>query len=358
MRFECISIMIRRMIPNRVKQEIRKILFKNSTEYRLLKRTCGQPRFILLDTPLHGNLGDQAIAIAERKFINEKFPDIPIIEFSHSDCCRYMCEIHAKCSERDTYLIHGGGFIGTLWKNEQETIVHVLKTIRESKIVIFPQTIFFDKTFLGEKMKMEFMQIISKCKNLTIFVRDEKSYAWMRKECENINVKYDLVPDIVTTLDYQKRYVRDNRVLLCLRKDLEKTSKFDVEFIRKIVEGKNYTVEMTDTIVNHNVFPKKRLYVVEKKLEQFNKVALVITDRLHGLIFSAITATPCIAVDNISKKVSGGYRWLEHLDYVKCIEECEINEEMISQMLDMRECIYSQSINSVYYEKIVDALRG
>ena len=58
---------------------------------------------------------------------------------------------------------------------------------------------------------------------------------------------------------------------------------------------------------------------MKKKLAAFSEVKLVITDRLHGMLFSAITHTPCIAIDNLSRKVSGVYEWIKALPYVKII---------------------------------------
>ena len=38
-----------------------------------------------------------------------------------------------------------------------------------------------------------------------------------------------------------------------------------------------------------------------------------VTDRLHGMIFSVVTGTPCIALDNVSGKVRGVHAWIEDL---------------------------------------------
>ena len=60
------------------------------------------------------------------------------------------------------------------------------------------------------------------------------------------------------------------------------------------------------------------LYVYNK-LTEFASASLVITDRLHGLIFSAITNTPCIAFDNLSGKVHGIYHWIEDIPTIRLI---------------------------------------
>ena len=42
---------------------------------------------------------------------------------------------------------------------------------------------------------------------------------------------------------------------------------------------------------------------IEEMLKKYRKCQLVITDRLHGMIFAAITSTPCIALGNYNHKI-------------------------------------------------------
>ena len=55
---------------------------------------------------------------------------------------------------------------------------------------------------------------------------------------------------------------------------------------------------------------------VLRKMQQFANARVVVTDRLHGMIYAAYTGTPCIAFDNVSKKVSGVHKWIQELEYV------------------------------------------
>ena len=47
---------------------------------------------------------------------------------------------------------------------------------------------------------------------------------------------------------------------------------------------------------------ENREQLLKQKIEEFQSAELVITDRLHGMIFSVITGTPCIAFDNLMRK--------------------------------------------------------
>ena len=62
--------------------------------------------------------------------------------------------------------------------------------------------------------------------------------------------------------------------------------------------------------------PAQREAALREKWTQLAGAALVITDRLHGMIFSALTETPCIALDSKSPKLRGCYEWMRKLDYI------------------------------------------
>jgi len=89
------------------------------------------------------------------------------------------------------------------------------------------------------------------------------------------------------------------------------------EKITKVTESAGFETTLISTISPVNVHADERNETLRSKWEEFGQCSLIITDRLHGMIFSAVTGTNCIAFDNISHKVCGGYEWLEKLDYVK-----------------------------------------
>lgn len=61
-------------------------------------------------------------------------------------------------------------------------------------------------------------------------------------------------------------------------------------------------------------------YIFER-LNKISEYKLCITDRLHGLIFSYITNTPCIAFNNLDRKVEGTAKWLENVEWIYMIKE-------------------------------------
>lgn len=65
----------------------------------------------------------------------------------------------------------------------------------------------------------------------------------------------------------------------------------------------------------------------------------MITDRLHGMIFCAITGTNCIVLNSKSPKLRGCYEWIKHLGYIRFVENIDDIESVYNQM-KLHENIY------------------
>lgn len=355
-----LKLLIWKMLGKRFQHNYSLKKIRCKSDFKKLSNWDGNNKaFLLLDTPTHGNRGDQAIVLAERDFLKSRFPEADLWEFTFEECKFCAADIEALTPVNDNIniIIHGGGFIGTLWEPEQENLLHILECFREKKMIIFPQTIFFEDSKKGKEEKERFLDRINACKNITIFTRDKASYQWMENQKFSTSVKYELVPDIVTTLKYDKKMERKREILLCLRQDEEKNcSKNQLKSVEKSIEKVEYEVRYTDTFFPEMIPPSERQQQVQAKLDEFAKSSLVITDRLHGMIFSAITATPCIALDNISRKVSGGYEWIKYLDYVTCVEDGKITEELVREMISKHPCHYDNKPLQEYYKRIEEVL--
>ena len=95
-------------------------------------------------------------------------------------------------------------------------------------------------------------------------------------------------------------------------------------------------------MIEQNISPRRREFFLNKKLDEFAKAEIVITDRLHGMIFATITGTPCIAFDNLSNKVSGVYEWIMDQSYVKCIDFDRCGMEEAEEIVHIHSGKYTQ----------------
>lgn len=286
---------------------------------KLLHLFFAKRKIVLVQTPLHNNIGDQAITLAEYKFLNDNFHKTKIIEVPAKYLQPKIMSLLKICIKKDDLiLIHGGGFLGTLWMNEENTLLMVLNTFYDRHIIIMPQTVYYENDSAGTAELEKSKQFYGRCKKLLVFLREKYSYDYFKQNFEGI--KTFLVPDIVLYFDkYKTQHNIRKNILLCFRNDLEKTQDVS-KYIKQKLSYLNETFLATDMTVNHLVLPHKRTKEVSKKLNEFGNSRLVITDRLHGMIFAAITETPCIVILSKSHKVKGVYQWIKHLDYIKLIE--------------------------------------
>ena len=327
-----------------IKIKLKKMLTRNE------KKTI-----FLIGSPLHGNIGDHAISMAERKLL-ENIKEKTVIEIPgeyYNLCPNY---IKKRVKENDIILITGGGFIGSLWLNEENMVRNVIETFNNNRIIIMPQTVYFENSEEGKRELEVSKSIYEYHPDLWLFVREKRSFMYCKKNLDKIKNIF-LVPDIVTYLDYQSPREKRSGVLFCLRKDKEKV--ISDEKINKIIaelKTKKLDVKNTTTVINKRISMKNRKKVVENKLMEFKKSNLVITDRLHGMIFAAITATPCIAMDNLSGKVKGVYEWFKALGYIKFVTNIDDMINEAKQLMSNKEYNYNNEDFNKQFNIIIKLL--
>lgn len=284
-----------------------------------------------MSTPIHGNLGDQAIVYAEYKFLKQCGIDniIEIDRYAYENCKNAIQRLVKK---NDLIVVCGGGNMGSLWPEEDDIISEIVNTYKMNQIVVFPQTCYYDQSVESKKRLEKNHLIYSGCEGLTIALREEKSYFFFRENFPDI--RCILVPDIVLSLESKMKKQKREDILLCFRNDIEKQMTGEVlENIKKVLESNSLSYRFTDTVVRKYIYRLNRKKSLNAKWREFETAKLVITDRLHGMIFSVITHTPCIAINNVNGKVGHVYsKWLNTLPALVCVEEKSINIALINQI--------------------------
>ncbi|WP_029233693.1 polysaccharide pyruvyl transferase family protein [Butyrivibrio sp. VCB2006] len=331
-----------------------------SLKKKYIKNNFKDLDFVLVCTPRHGNVGDQAITLAEMNFINSRFPKAKWKEIMAYELWRYMDVYKTVISKETVIVVHGGGFLGTIWLNEENLVRLLLQSFPENKVIIMPQTIFYEDSSEGNAELTISQRIYREHQGeITMFLRDKASYDFACENFDGVDNKY-YVPDMVFSLKPELKCIRGNAALMCFRSDREKV--FDnslIDNIKSIVSQKGIMQSDTDTVIGKRVYSRDREDVVESKLVEFAISRFVITDRLHGMIMCAITGTPCLAVDNLSHKVSGGYDWIKKLPYIKVADsKCDIGRE-IDELISIseNEWTYDNSFLNDEYDKIEAELK-
>lgn len=268
---------------------------------------------VFIATPIYGNLGDHAIIRSQIKFVSDQGFGKKIVEVSSSQYLIYKCFLAKIIRDTDVIAIDGGGNMGTLWLNEETKMRDIIRMFPHNQIIIFPQTAYFEETKSGEEELNRSVNIYNAHNNLTIFCRDQNTYQLIQNRMPNVKSYY--VPDIVLYTNDAAIDVRRNGISICMRDDLERINSVNVEkVLSDRFPGKE--LRMISTMYLGKISRKNREPVLFQKWREFSESELVITDRLHGMLFSAITGTPCIAIDNKSHKVKQGYEWIKSLSYI------------------------------------------
>ena len=303
----------------------------------------------LIGVPHHNNLGDNAIAEAEERFIKENFPDCHYYEIEEECVEKKISEIKEKVSDKDIIFYHGGGNMGDEYLYIEEERRKVVEEFANNLIIFFPQTIFFKDRKELEKSK----DIYAKHKKLVIIAREEFSYRIMKKEFKNNKVIK--TPDIVTYLNETKNNEKRESLLCIFRKDVEaKITEEEKSLIHKY--GKKFfnKIEYDDTACGDPIPAEKRLEKLENMFEKYRKAKLVITDRLHGMIFAAITSTPCIALSNYNHKVKYTAKYLADLGYIKYIDDLCNMDAIINELLNTKYEPYDNKKAKEKFNQIIE----
>lgn len=319
--------LFRKILPSNIKQVVNKLVVNRLYAYRFkvsfvkkvqrLRSNYTKLIFIIA-TPRHSNLGDHAIVYAELKLLRDIGLAERVVEISNVDYLNNKNLIRQYILNEDILIIDGGGNMGTLWPAEDDKITEIVDTYSNNVIIIFPQTCFYLPVPESNDRLQRNRKVYQQAKRLIITLRDQASYEF----CVNnfVGVRFICIPDIVlyiNDLEIRKKNHR-NGVLLCFRDDLEKVIS-DLEIMRVInrLKQQGLIYNKTSTLAHNSVSKKHRNSELLKKWDEFSSAKLVITDRLHGMIFAAITGTPCLAIDNLSCKVSGVYNLIPEMRNVR-----------------------------------------
>lgn len=307
----------------------------------------------LVLTPEHGNLGDHAIAQAEKELFSHI--GIKIIEVSGKELRRRR--EHGgltRLMNGRPILVHGGGYLGTLWFNAELLLRDVIKRNPRSNIVLLPNTVYYEDTIYGNEQFAKSVDVYNSHRNLVLYTRERSSYEKTKSVYNDVR----LMPDMVMYMNKCSTGNKRAGCILCLRADHEKTRTEEAEktIIQQVTTLFNGNVTCLDMCKDYSISIADRDKELEKQYNAFKNSELVVTDRLHGMIFSAITGTPCIFIDSKSPKVKGCYEWLKHLDYIRFCEDPSNLSDIYYSMPKGDQC-YDNSELMPYFEKLANDVK-
>lgn len=300
---------------------IAKKLLRRGLKRRFKEANSKDLEIILFNVPSHGNLGDHLIAVAEKQLIKDVYNKAPFV-LTTGEIESGIDIIREYIPSSSLLLLTGGGFLGSVWPAEEHRIRNIIRFFPDNEIIFLPQSIYYDADAQSQKLMSETAQIYNAHPNLKIFVRDEQSYKTVLEQMNFPKEKLKMVPDMALYLSISNSNdKRENTALLCLRTDKEKlNSEIDEPFIKEVI-GDSYIIKRISTYLNYSIAQENELCEVKKIIEEYKKAKLVITDRLHGMLYGIITGTPVIVFNNRTNKIKMVYEnWLKDIISVRFVD--------------------------------------
>lgn len=318
---------VKKILPIRLNYLLRHLFqFLNQIEPDIPREKLeSRKRVFFLDAPEYWNIGDQAIAFAMEQYVQRVLPDYTQIEIQEDVLPQYINWLKKTIREDDLICLTGGGNMGCRYQRYEAVRRLIVGLFAKNRIIVFPQTCDYGDAAYDQAELRRARRVYEQASGLTLFAREKMSYERMKKAFPQTDVR--LCPDIVLSMEALDHGHQRNGVALCMRDDGERAIGDSItQHIRSRFPN-NCRISTTEK-KTERITEKNRKDIVEGKLDEFARKELVLTDRLHGMIFSYVAGTPCIAFPNSNGKIGGVYVWIRDCKRVSYCETEIVLPEM------------------------------
>ena len=309
--------------------------------------------FVIIGSPNHGNMGDVAITWSTIKFLEQLYPDDNVFDITMDEFPYEIDAIFHLLKSKDVIILQGGGNLGNMYPDDEMIRRYVISRFRNNRLIIFPQLVYFTDDSDGKKELEICARLYSDNKNLYMLARDKYSFCIMTKYFKVLSAR---TVDVVLSQKVQGSALREG-AMICLRGDKESIlSDENKKDIVDIVSSLYSKVVTTDTVIEFDGNKNERFERLADKLDAFQNAEIVITDRLHGLIFSVITSTPCVVLPTVNTKIISAF---EDLDMATGIALIKSVEELKDALLNLQLCSdisYDNKLVVEQYKTILDKI--
>lgn len=315
----------------------RRVVRGGASDRGSLARFGNAPKCVLCGVANYGNLGDLAIAQAEENLAN-RLSATRVLEVETGALWDHARSLHASEHDGDLVLLHGGGNMGDSYSYsafEYERCA-TIELFRRSRVIVMPQTIAYKRP--DSHLLRYTQKVYGAHPDLHLLARERTSFRLMQEYYPDVDVR--LVPDIVMSwnvpADVWNSSADRRGGVLSLRRDEERAlSLEDHVALEAALASMVPSVRLADTAVSTGYVEKEeRAGLVAGFLRKLGQSEILVTDRLHGMIFGALTGTPTVVLSNNNHKVRGVYEWLRDLEYVRYVtslpEAVRTIEELLS----------------------------
>lgn len=269
--------------------------------------------YVYLDFPMYFNIGDMLITKGAFELLSKS--KYKCLYVSSSICINY-----SKITDGVTIILQGGGNFGDIYRGASEFRNSIITRFKNNKIIIFPQTIFYNDLNLLK----EDSTVFATHSDLTIAVRDFSSYD-IAKEYFKSN-KILMLPDTAFAISslpflfntkknkmYFKRNDSEIGQILGNGEDLNIDTydwkdilsndfgfkirlfilKF-ISFIRRRILKVNILGDLQNVYVIKVIHP----YCIDRAVQYFSTYGFIYTTRLHAAILAMLMGLSLKVLDN------------------------------------------------------------
>jgi pyruvyl transferase EpsI len=263
------------------------------------------------------NLGDVAITKAVLEWVSRFLPDHRPVILPAGRVIHDLRGLSRACGGEDLLCLVGGGNLGDLYPRREDARRRCIRAFIRMRAVSFPQSVCFSATAEGRAEAQRSRRTYLSHPRLIMTARDAESLDRIKALFPGLGAR--LVPDQVLGMKVPSVESRNGPPLLCVREDKE--SRLLPK--QRLAIKETLTREFADLDLFSTTSVTRRgsydayLPDLHELLIRIARAPLVVTDRLHGVIFCVITGTPCVALDNSYGKIGALHRtWLRDCGFV------------------------------------------
>lgn len=295
-----------------------------------LEHLRGKKKAIIALAADYANLGDVAITVAQARFLSHCLPEHEIVYFPCASTYLQMKSLEHVCGPDDLITITGGGNMGDMYASLEDARRFIVGRFPDNRVVSFPQTADFSDTREGRRELRRSRRTYGGHRNLHLFAREPISLDRMRRYFPDTPVY--LAPDIALHLDESKPRRQRHGALLCIRDDAESAlpSRLRGDLMNSLSSrGLDARALDTHTKDDSRLPIEEREGQLQELLDAFRRAQVVVTDRLHGMVFSAATGTSCVVLPSKSHKIKGTYEcWLRSQSYIRFQDDFDLDHTL------------------------------
>jgi pyruvyl transferase EpsO len=288
-------------------------------------------KLVLLDYPVHENVGDQLIWHGEQAFL-KRHGKLVLGQFSSNNVGRHASALLAECT---TICLHGGGNFGDLWPAHQVLREGIIQQFPHKRIVMLPQSVHFDDPVALDRA----CQIIRRHPDLHILLRDRRSLSLLSERgVPNLMLCPDMAHALWGTLaapgpscSLPLYLLRRDKEAVARPPDIAAQAGRSVDWPdlltgwTSVAFGAGIRVDQRDgfrplnnRLPAHSIWSVVSKRLIGRAIDLLAPHRTIVTDRLHAVILATLLGRRSVALDNCYGKTSSYVSlWMQDLPSIE-----------------------------------------